>query len=167
LLDRIGIHSRTTEGCIEQKIAKHAILLWELHITRQATTLFLERAVDSKSESKEIMQNRTAIILAALFLCSCAPSARSIFDKPASAVVNTQWVVMNKGLPILAVFHTAGDEEWIFFADVNPSVDVQVSVTLEDLLKLDESLKDLGDLPAGWKATRGRKGGAWVREKLK
>ena len=113
------------------------------------------------------MKSRFALILTVLLFCSCAPSSHSIFEKPASAVVNTQWVVVNKGLPVLAVFHTAGDEEWIFFADVNPNVDVQVSVTLEELLKLDETLKVLSDLPAGWKATRERKGGVWIREKLK
>ena len=105
------------------------------------------------------MKSRTAVILTALFLCGCASSSHSIFEKPSAAVVVTQWVVVNKGMPILAAFHTAGDEEWMFFADVNPTVDVQVSVTLEELLKLDESLKELFDLPAGWKATRERKGG--------
>ena len=113
------------------------------------------------------MKSRTAVILTALFLCGCASSSHSIFEKPSAAVVVTQWVVVNKGMPILAAFHTAGDEEWMFFADVNPTVDVQVSVTLEELLKLDESLKDLSDLPAEWKATREKKSGAWKREKLK
>ena len=113
------------------------------------------------------MKCSVALILTALFLCGCASSSHSIFEKPSATVVNTQWVVVNKGLPILAVFHNAGDDDWIFFADVNPTVDVQVSVTLEELLKLDESLKELSNLPAGWKATRERRGGPWHREKLK
>jgi hypothetical protein len=112
------------------------------------------------------MKNCIGFILSTLFLWGCSSSSPSIFQKPARAVVITQWVVVNKGLPILAVFHSAGDEEWMFFADVNPTVDVQVSVTLEDLLKLDESLKELSDLPAGWKATREQKGTSWNRQKI-
>ena len=104
--------------------------------------------------------------MSACILWGCSSVPPSIFLKPADAVVVTQWVVVNKGMPILAAFHNAGDEEWMFFADVNPTVDVQVTVTLEDLLKLDESLKQLSDLPPGWKATRERKGGPWNRQKL-
>jgi hypothetical protein len=108
----------------------------------------------------------SVLFLIAAFLLGCSSSTPSIFQKPASAVVVTQWVVVNKGLPILAAFHYAGEDQWVFLTDVNPTVDVQVSVTLEDLLRTDDTLKELSDLPAGWKATRERKGGPWTRQKL-
>ena len=106
------------------------------------------------------------LLLIGSFLSGCSSTAPSIFQKPATAVVVTQWVVVNKGLPILAAFHYAGEDQWVFLTDVNPTVDVQVSVTLEDLLRTDDTLKELSDLPAGWKATRERKGGPWTRQKL-
>jgi len=112
------------------------------------------------------MKTRIALCFAVSILCGCASSSLSIFQNPATAVVNTQWVVVNKGFPVLVAFHNEEHDEWIFFADVNPSVDVQVSVALEELLKLDGTLKELSDLPAGWKATREKKGGPWKREKL-
>ncbi len=112
------------------------------------------------------MKIRVALFFGVSILCGCASSSLSVFQKAATAVVNTQWVVVNKGLPILVAFHYEENDEWIFFADVNPTVDVQVSVTLEELLKLDGTLKELSDLPAGWKATRQKKGALWKREKL-
>lgn len=112
------------------------------------------------------MKISLGLFLAAAWLLGCTSSAPSIFLKPSTAVVVTQWVVVNKGLPILAAFHYEPEDQWIFFADVNPTVDVQVSVTLEDLLRTDDTLKELFDLPAGWKATRERKGGPWTRQKL-
>ena len=113
------------------------------------------------------MQRCIGLILVVTLFCGCSSSSHSIFEKPAVAVVNTQWGVVNKALPILAAFHYAGGDEWVFLTDVNPTVDVQVSVTLEDLLKLDKSINELSDLPAGWKATRERKGEPWKREKFK
>jgi hypothetical protein len=113
------------------------------------------------------MKSCMVFLLGASFLLGCSSSSSSIFQKPADAVVLTQWVVVNKGMPILAAFHSAGDEEWMFFADTRPIVDVQVSVTLEDLIKLDDSLRELSDLPAGWKATRERKGAPWIRQVIK
>ncbi|HTY35964.1 MAG TPA: hypothetical protein VMH23_02580 [Bacteroidota bacterium] len=104
--------------------------------------------------------------LAALFFSACASSSHSVFQHPATALVLTQWVVVNRGSPILAVFHNEDDDEWMFFADVNPEVDVQVSVALDELIKRDESLGSLSDLPPGWKATRERKSSPWVRQKL-
>jgi hypothetical protein len=106
------------------------------------------------------------LFLSTAFFLGCGSSAPSIFQKPASAVVVTQWAVVNKGLPILAAFHYEAGDQWVFLTDVNPTVDVQVSVTLEDLLRTDDTLKELSDLPAGWKATRERKGGPWTRQKL-
>ena len=112
------------------------------------------------------MKISLALFLSASLLLGCSSSAPSIFQKPGNAVVVTQWVVVNKGLPILAAFHYEGGDQWVFLTDVNPTVDVQVSVTLEDLLRTDNTLKELSDLPAGWKATRERKGGPWTRQKL-
>ncbi len=108
---------------------------------------------------------RLGLLLSLTLIAACSSSSVSIFQKPETAVVVTQWVVVNRGLPVLAAFHNE-DDEWMFFADVNPTVDVQVSVTLDELIKLDESLKGLADLPAGWKATRTEKGAPWVRTKI-
>ena len=116
--------------------------------------------------SGSIVKSCMALLLGAGLFLGCSSSSSSIFQKPADAVVLTQWVVVNKGMPILAAFHNADGEEWMFFADFRPIVDVQVSVTLEDLIKLDESLKELSDLPAGWKATRERKDAPWNRQKI-
>jgi hypothetical protein len=117
-------------------------------------------------QKENTMKPRMALTVATVLVWGCASSPPSIFQKPATSLVVTQWVVANKGMTILAAFHNASEEEWMFFADVNPTVDVQVSVTLEELLTLDASLKELSDLPAGWKATRDRKGGPWKRQKI-
>jgi hypothetical protein len=113
------------------------------------------------------MKSSIWFVLVVINFCACSSSSPSVFEKPATSLVNTQWAVVDKGMPVLAAFHYADGNEWVFLADVNPTVDVQVNVALEDLLKMDESLKQLFDLPAGWKATREQKGGPWKREKLK
>ncbi len=113
------------------------------------------------------MKTYPALLLALMANLGCGSSSHSIFQKPAESVVNTQWVVVNKGSPVLAVFHLEPGDEWVFFADVNPTVDVQVSVALEELLKMDKTLSEVSDLPAGWKAIRERKGAPWTRQMLK
>lgn len=106
-----------------------------------------------------------ALIVAEIM--GCGSASQSIFQRPSVALVNTQWVVVNRRSTILTVIHSKADDEWMFFADVNPIVDVQVSVPLEELLKLDSTIRELSDLPPGWKATRERKGAPWNRQELK
>ena len=65
-----------------------------------------------------------AFFLSASLFVGCSSSSSSIFQKPAESVVLTQWVVVNKGMPILAAFHNTDGEEWMFFADLRPIVKV-------------------------------------------
>jgi hypothetical protein len=113
-----------------------------------------------------LMKHRRWFLLAISFFAGCSSSSPSIFQKPESSLVLTQRAVVNDKWPVLAVMHFAENDQWAFLADVNPIVDIQVTVTLDDILKFDESLKILSDLPPGWKATRESKDKPWTRQKI-
>jgi hypothetical protein len=62
------------------------------------------------------------------------------------------------------VFHHDEDDAWEFLTGDEESVDQIALVHVIHLLEADPSLRDLEDLPAGWKAWRGAPKDDWVRE---
>jgi hypothetical protein len=81
-------------------------------------------------------------------------------DARNTAVFTTKSIVLH-GNPILEVYHDEDDGSWQFL-DGNPveNKDAMI-VALHEIVDIDKSIKELSDLPVGWKAERKNKNGPW------
>jgi len=85
------------------------------------------------------------------------------FDDPTNlAVFSIRQIVFSRQ-PILHVTHDSNDGSWQFLGADTPSESDAVIVGLEEIVKLDPSIKDLSDLQVGWEAWRSNKGEKWKR----
>jgi hypothetical protein len=85
-----------------------------------------------------------------------------------TAVFTTQFVVNDKK-DITYVTHEKEDGAWQFFSNDNFGhfEDVAMVVGLGEILKIDNTLLELADLPEGFSAQRNFKGDKWVIEEIK
>lgn len=83
------------------------------------------------------------------------------FPDPANVATITTRQVARDRRPILHVSHDADDGTWQFHAGGVASVDDGMVVSLEQMLLLDPSLADLGNLRCGWQATRPDPAAPW------
>jgi hypothetical protein len=68
------------------------------------------------------------------------------------------------GAPILLISHDADDHGWQFLCGTtNDPADGRI-VHLHEIVKLDPTVEEVADLPAGWVAFRQSLGSEWVRE---
>jgi len=98
----------------------------------------------------------------------CAPSSSTnwAFREEPSASVVTQKKIAEGDLPILYAFRDSVDGQWIFLADEKSGGDEVLVLTLHEIVKIDASVKQISDLPPGWKAWREAKNKQWNRSKL-
>ena len=112
-----------------------------------------------------------------IFLCiliimslyeGCVPPASKnwAFNEEPSASVVTQKKIAEGILPILYVFRDSVDGQWIFLADEQSGGDEVIVLTLHDIVKMDASIRNISNLPTGWKAWREAKNKPWHRSKL-
>ena len=103
-----------------------------------------------------------------LNLAGCASSFRVDWSSEESKreIVISQRSVVNGERPILTVLRDSVSGQWTFITDENPQIDVPTTVTVGDILKLDETIREVSDLPPGWIAIRKEKGAPWVRRKF-
>jgi hypothetical protein len=86
------------------------------------------------------------------------------FDQtPNSAVISLRHVVFERA-PILYVTHDSDDHGWQFLSLDDARIEDAVVVSLSEILKLDPSVRELADLPPGWRASRQFIGAPWRRE---
>ena len=85
-----------------------------------------------------------------------------------TAVFTTKFVVVDKK-DITTVYHEEEDGAWQFFSEdtFENFNEVAKVVGLGQIIKLDESILELADMPLGFKAHRNSKGEKWVIEKQK
>jgi hypothetical protein len=77
-------------------------------------------------------------------------------------MVTTQRSILNKNNDILLAMHD-DNGQWEFITDAEPAVDAAVIVTLDEILRMDDSITSLSDLPRGWRARRISRNHAWER----
>ena len=71
--------------------------------------------------------------------------------------------VIEHGAPILVVVHYSDDESWAFLCGkTNDDADARI-IGMGNALRIDPSLREVADLPSGWKAWRSALGGVWQR----
>ena len=85
------------------------------------------------------------------------------FDDAPNDAVFTVRQIMDESAWIHYVSHddAEGDGAWQFFASDPPEEEDGVLVTLSDVVELDDSLRQLADLPLGWCAWRDAPGAEW------
>jgi hypothetical protein len=85
------------------------------------------------------------------------------FPDPPNVATFTTWQVVREKQPIQLVTRDA-DGAWQFHTGEPASLGDAMIVALEQMLRLDPSLADLGNLQPGRRATRADAGGGWVVE---
>jgi hypothetical protein len=86
-----------------------------------------------------------------------------VFADPPNVATYTTCKVLNEGHPILLVTHDEDDGAWQFLCGTrNDPADGRI-VGLECIVDMDASLRELADLPLGWRAWRYAPGLPWQR----
>jgi hypothetical protein len=86
------------------------------------------------------------------------------FDQAPNVAALTTLRVTRREAPILLVVHYADDHSWAFMDGGSNSVKNALIVSMQHVLNLDPSLRDVADLPPGWLARRAHVGAQWSRE---
>ena len=88
---------------------------------------------------------------------------RSFAGQPQNLAVITLRPILRGELPVLYVSHDADDGGWQFLSGAIPDLADAAVVGLGQMLSLDPSLAELGDLPIGWTAIRANERAQWQR----
>lgn len=86
------------------------------------------------------------------------------FTFPKSQLVSTTRQVLEENLPITFVCHDEEDD-WQFTCGTTDETDDARLVTLEQIVELDPTVRQLADLPRSWEASRETVDDAWELEK--
>lgn len=92
-----------------------------------------------------------------------AISGWTFSDEPNLMVITTKNIINNKN-SILSVWHDADDGMWQFLDGTDITEEDAMIVSLEHIVNIDSSVKEVSDLPLGWVAWREQKGFAWKRQ---
>ena len=85
------------------------------------------------------------------------------FDDAQNLAVITLDRIMSGSEPILIVSHDLDDGGWQFLDGADVSESDAIVVSLKEVAVHDPSVKELADLPLGWRAVRDTVGGPWHR----
>jgi hypothetical protein len=86
------------------------------------------------------------------------------FDDPENVTAITTVHVLERRLPILLVTHDDDDGMWqVLCGTTNDPSDGRI-VCLGCMYQLDPTIRDLADLPRGWRAWRDNISSPWQRE---
>lgn len=106
-----------------------------------------------------------AASIALLMGADCAPSSQSFLQETGSHLVVTSLTVINQQRPIGTVIHDSVGQ-WTVLPYENPAIDLQVTVTIADIVKADSTVREVLDMPRGWKAYREKETDPWKRRRL-
>lgn len=84
-------------------------------------------------------------------------------DEPNVMVMTTKNIVNNKNT-ILSVWHDADDGMWQFLDATDIKEEDAMLISLEEIVNIDDSVKEVLDLPLGWVAWREQKGSTWKKQ---
>src|SRR5438128_2699237 len=86
------------------------------------------------------------------------------FADPKNVATFTVRQIARDGNPILRVSHDSVDGAWQFLEWGTPREEDAMIVLLEEMTRIDNSIRELADLPLGWRATRRSPAEPWHRE---
>ncbi len=85
------------------------------------------------------------------------------FDQaPNVAAITSKHITVDKA-PILLVTHYKDDHSWGFLSGKTCTMEDAHVVSMQEIVKLDETVFGIADLPPGWSAQRETVGGEWNR----
>jgi hypothetical protein len=87
------------------------------------------------------------------------------FKDPPDRRVYTTRFVLDDDYPILVVSHDP-DGEWEFLCGTTDKPKDAREVLLGEIVDLDERVREVADLPVGWRAQRSDPGGPWIEEPI-
>ncbi len=87
------------------------------------------------------------------------------FKEPKNTIVFTTKRVIYRRFPVLQVVHDE-DGTWRFLDGAPVDREDAALVSLEYLVNREPDLRDVADLPTGWRATRAAIGQPWERSTL-
>lgn len=85
------------------------------------------------------------------------------FTDPRNVAVFTTQAVLARRAPMLHVSHDSDDGAWQFHSGETSTTNAPALASLEEVLRIDPSLRSLADLPLGVTATRQSSTAPWVR----
>jgi hypothetical protein len=85
------------------------------------------------------------------------------FEDPRNTAAITTRQVLETGAAVLRVTHDADDGSWQFLCGTTDDPADGRIIGLGRMCDRDPSLRELADLPEGWRAWRERPGAAWQR----
>ena len=85
------------------------------------------------------------------------------FEESPNVAVITTVKVLEQGHPVLLVTHDEDDGAWQFLCGTTNDTDDGRVVGLREMVQMDASLKDLADLPLGWRTWRATPADTWHR----
>src|SRR5258705_11017737 len=85
------------------------------------------------------------------------------FDQGPNVAALTTRQVLDLNYPIRQVVHYGDDDSWAFLCGTTEEKDDYRLVHMEEVLRLDDSLRSIADLPPGWSAWREHADGSWER----
>ena len=90
------------------------------------------------------------------------------FKESGRTAVFTTKFVLDDGKAITTVYHYEEDGAWQFSSseEVKDFEEVARIVSIDEIVKLDETLLEVSDLPEGFVAFRNRKGEKWEIKKI-
>jgi len=99
---------------------------------------------------------------------SCQKPITKKFKESEKTVVFTTKFVVLENKEITSVYHYAEDNTWQFYSNdkVENYMDVAMLVGLGQIIKIDDTILEIADLPEGYFAFRKAKGEKWVIEKM-
>ena len=88
----------------------------------------------------------------------------SFSELPSVMVITTKNIVKGK-LPILSVFHDDDDGMWQFLDGIEINEDRVMIISMEEIVRIDDTVQQLADLPLGWVAWRDSVESPWQRQR--
>ena len=86
------------------------------------------------------------------------------FDQAPNVAALTTVYITRKDAPILLVVHYSDDHSWAFIDGGSNSIKNAITVSMQHILNLDPTMREVADLPPGWLARRTQVGAQWLRE---
>lgn len=86
------------------------------------------------------------------------------FDQPPNCATMTSRKVVREGEPITHAYHDESDHGWQFYSAAGSTMADAMIVALEEIVRLDQTIVEIADLPPGWMAERESPGSPWTRK---
>lgn len=85
------------------------------------------------------------------------------FDQGPRVAAITTVNVLERRAPILLVTHYDDDDSWAFLCGLTNAEEDGRVIGMGEALRIDPTLRDIADLPPGWRAHRAAVGAPWQK----